>query len=213
MPWFCAPRVTAASPGQHAGPRLDARAEVTDRPDELERGSDRALGVVLERRGRAPDGHHRVADELLDRAAVAGDDRGREVEIARQGLADVLGITLLRERREPDEIREQHRDEAAFRDGLSRGAEGGHTGRVHTVARGRGVARAARAADAGCSTCRGAIESRAAGPAEALARRVGRPAARAAGRERRATVAAEPLIGLRGGATRVTGQEGHSGKC
>ena len=60
--------------GQDAGPCLDPRAERTDRVDELERGSDAAFGIVLVGGRRAPDRHDRVANELLDGAAVAGDD-------------------------------------------------------------------------------------------------------------------------------------------
>ena len=61
--------------GEHAGAgaqlrRADLVAERGDGRDEVERGADGALGVVLGRGRRAPDGHHRVADELLDRAAV-----------------------------------------------------------------------------------------------------------------------------------------------
>ena len=93
--------------GQDAAARLDAGAERADGVDELERRADGALGVVLEGRRRAPDGHHRVADELLDRAAVARDDLRREVEVAAQRLADILAVALLGERREADEVREQ----------------------------------------------------------------------------------------------------------
>ena len=50
--------------------------------DQLERRAHGALGIVLVRDRRAPDGHHRVADELLDGAAVAVDDVAREVEVA-----------------------------------------------------------------------------------------------------------------------------------
>ena len=60
--------------GQHACPRLDPGSEGADRVDELEPGSDGSLGIVLVGRRRAPDGHHGIADELLDRAAVASDD-------------------------------------------------------------------------------------------------------------------------------------------
>ena len=60
--------------GQDAGACLEARAERLDGVDQLEGGADAALGVVLVGDRRAPDGHHGVADELLDRAAVALDD-------------------------------------------------------------------------------------------------------------------------------------------
>ena len=44
-------------------------APIADR----ERGADGPLGIVLVRDRRAEDRHHRVADELLDRAAAALD--------------------------------------------------------------------------------------------------------------------------------------------
>ena len=56
--------------GQDAGPGLDRWAERPDGVDELESGPDGALGVVLVGGRGAPDRHDRVADELLDRAAV-----------------------------------------------------------------------------------------------------------------------------------------------
>jgi hypothetical protein len=36
-----------------------------------QRGADRSLRIVLVRRRRAEEGHDRVTDEFLDRAAVA----------------------------------------------------------------------------------------------------------------------------------------------
>ena len=59
--------------GQHAGPSRERRVELGHRGDQVERRPHRALGVVLVRDGRPPHRHHRVADELLDRAAVALD--------------------------------------------------------------------------------------------------------------------------------------------
>ena len=103
--------------GQDAGPRLDAGAERADAVDQVERGADRAFRVVVVRDRRAPDGHHRVADELLDGAAVAADDVLALLEVARQELADGLGVAALGERREPDQVGEQDRDQAPFRDG------------------------------------------------------------------------------------------------
>jgi hypothetical protein len=74
MPWPSAPSVTAASPvrtpARAAARAPDLVAERRDGRDEVERRADRALGVVLRARRRAPDGHHGVADELLDGAAV-----------------------------------------------------------------------------------------------------------------------------------------------
>ena len=98
-----------------------------DGVDELERGPDRALGVVLVGDRRAPQGHHRVADELLDDPTVALDHLAREIEIAGQELADVLGVAALGHRGEADEVGEEDADEAAFGDarfvaGCGRGA-------------------------------------------------------------------------------------------
>ena len=83
MPWSVAPRVTAASPVSTPARAWMPVPRLRDRVDELERGAHGALGVVLVGDRRAPDGHHRVADELLDRAAVALDDVAGEVEVAR----------------------------------------------------------------------------------------------------------------------------------
>ena len=60
--------------GEDAGAGLERGVEGGDRVDEVEGGADGALGVVLGGGGGAPDGHHGVADELLDGAAVALDD-------------------------------------------------------------------------------------------------------------------------------------------
>ena len=80
--------------------------------DELEAGADRSLGVVLLRDRCPPDRHDGVADELLDDAAVAGDDGPGELEVTRQDLSYLLGVAFLREGREADEVAEQHRDVA-----------------------------------------------------------------------------------------------------
>ena len=58
--------------------RADLVAERRDGVDQLQRRPDGALGVVLVRDRRAPHRHHRVADELLDRPAVAADRRRRQ---------------------------------------------------------------------------------------------------------------------------------------
>ncbi len=108
-------------PRQHACPRLDARAQDPDRVDELEAGPHGPLGVVLVRGRSAPHGHHGVADELLDGAAVAADDVRGELEVAAQGLADLLGVASLGEGREANEVREQHRHDPPLGEGGSRG--------------------------------------------------------------------------------------------
>jgi len=70
--------------------------------------------VVLAGHRRAPDRHHRIADELLDQAAVPFDGVSRGVEVAGEELADVLGVAALGDRREADEVGEQHRHQPSL---------------------------------------------------------------------------------------------------
>ena len=95
--------------------------------DELERDPDGPLGVVLLGDGGAPHRHDRVADELLDRAAVALDRHAGGVEVAGQKLAHLLGVARAREGGEADEIGEEHRDHPALgrRRRRRRGRRGG----------------------------------------------------------------------------------------
>ncbi len=108
--------------GQHRCPRAEATqadlvAERRDRCDQVERGPDGPLGVVLRRRGRAPDGHHRVADELLDGAPVEADQPPARIEIPRKKLTRVFGVATLRQAREADEVGEEHGDEPPLGNG------------------------------------------------------------------------------------------------
>ena len=77
-PWPSAASVTAvspvATPARAAGSRPNVGPECRHRIDQLEPGSDGALRVVLLSDRRAPDRHHRIADELLDRSAVSLDE-------------------------------------------------------------------------------------------------------------------------------------------
>jgi hypothetical protein len=98
--------------GRDPGPGLEggaaALAERVHRIDQLEGDADGPLGVVLLGDRRAPDRHHRVADELLDRAAVALDRAPGRLEVAREQLAHLLGIARAGERREADQVGEEH---------------------------------------------------------------------------------------------------------
>ena len=107
--------------GEHAGadPQLGhARPprRAPPPPGQRERSAHRALGVVLARHRRAPDRHHGVADELLDRAAVALDQRAAALEVLAEELADVLGVAVLGQRGEADQVGEQHRDQPPLGD-------------------------------------------------------------------------------------------------
>jgi hypothetical protein len=105
--------------GQDACASLDLRAQRVDGAEELEAGPDGALGIVLVARRGAPDRHHRVADELLHRPAVALDHLAGQVEVARQELADLLRVARLGKRGEADDVREEDRDEPSLGDGAS----------------------------------------------------------------------------------------------
>ena len=94
--------------GLELGPLLETVGG--DGRDELEAGADRTLGVVLLGDGDPPDRHDGITDELLHDTAVAGDYRPGDVEIAREDLADLFWVPLLRKGREADEVAEQHRD-------------------------------------------------------------------------------------------------------
>jgi len=107
--------------GEHAGAgrelrRADFVPERRYSRNEVESCAYGALGIVLGCRGRPPDGHDGVADELLDRAAVELDETSARVEVAREELTHLLGVTSLREHRETDEIGEEHGDEPALCD-------------------------------------------------------------------------------------------------
>jgi hypothetical protein len=85
--------------------RPDLQLAVAERVADRERRADGALGIVLVRDGRAEDRHHRVADELLDGAAVPLDLRAQPRVIRRHmrepvrvllaaGRARLHGLTL-----------------------------------------------------------------------------------------------------------------------
>ena len=111
--------------GQDTGPGLDRRAQRPHAVDEFERRPDRPLGVILVGRRGAPDGHDGVADELLDRPAVAGDHVAGHVEVAGQELASVLRVATLSQGREPDEVGEEDRDDPSLGNGRRRNGRHG----------------------------------------------------------------------------------------
>ena len=86
-----------------------------------QRGMERALRVVVVGLRRAVDRHHRVADVLLDGAAIALDLGRHGLEVGALDLANLFGVARLGPAREADEVDEQHRDEASlFADGHGR---------------------------------------------------------------------------------------------
>ncbi len=107
---------------------------------ECKGGADGALGVVLACHGRSPHRHDGVADELLNRAAMALYQRAAAVEVPRQQLSNFLRVAMLGERREAHQVREEHGHQAALR--VHGGRYVGWSGR-----RGRGERCAARTAE------------------------------------------------------------------
>jgi hypothetical protein len=83
--------------------------QLGDRLQDPQPGPDGALGVVLVRERRAEDGHHGIADELLDRAAVALDLLAQACVVWADASAHVFRVLLLGGGREPDQVAEQHR--------------------------------------------------------------------------------------------------------
>ena len=75
-----------------------------------EGASDRARGVVVPRHRRAEDRHHRVALELVDRAAVRRHHLGHRAEVTADQVGHDAGAEPLGERREPPDVAEQDRD-------------------------------------------------------------------------------------------------------
>ena len=79
-----------------------------------EAGPHRALGVVVVHARHAEHDHDRVADVLLDRAAVALGDRAHPLEIPGHRRPDELRIVLGAERGRSDGVGEQDGNELAF---------------------------------------------------------------------------------------------------
>ena len=104
--------------GDHRFARVDADphlqrerrvflVQLLDRLQNAKARADSSLGVVLVRDGRSEDGHHRVPDELLDRAPVALDLLPQAGVVGTDARADVLRVGGLRGGGEADEVAEE----------------------------------------------------------------------------------------------------------
>ena len=105
-------------------PRLDSdphgETQLLDHPNDLQSRANGTLGVVLVCERHAERRHHRVARELLDRAAVRLDPPRHSLEIAVHTLANDLRVRARHEARRVDEIREQDRCDLALHHPLHR---------------------------------------------------------------------------------------------
>ncbi len=94
--------------------RGDLGVELVERVAHAQGGADRPMGILLLGCAHAEHGHHGVADELLDDAAVGLDVLVPAQEVGVDDRADVLGVELLRQHGEVDEVGEQDGDELAL---------------------------------------------------------------------------------------------------
>ena len=84
--------------------------EVADR----QRCTNSTLRIVVVCRRSAEESHHRVSDELLDRAAVALQLRAHALVVRAEDRSHVLRIELLGLRSEADQVAEDHGDDLAL---------------------------------------------------------------------------------------------------
>ena len=90
--------------------RLELVVQARELAAELDGCAHRAQRVVLVHDRDPEDGEHGVADELLDRAAVALQHRLRRLVIARPDAPERLRVELLAERRRVRDVAEDERD-------------------------------------------------------------------------------------------------------
>ena len=119
-----------------AGVDRDARRRcrsVASRPvADGERRAHRPLGIVSVRDGRAEQAHHRVADELLDRAAEPLDLGPAARSTASRKARTSSGSSCSESRREADEVDEEHGDDAPLLAGPPSLGEGRAAGQAKT---------------------------------------------------------------------------------
>ena len=85
-----------------------------DRIAHLRRRAHGAQRIVLVRDRDPEDGHHRVADELLDGSPMSLENRAEILEIPAHTGAQGFRIRRLAERGRPDEVAEEDRDDLAL---------------------------------------------------------------------------------------------------
>ena len=76
----------------------------------IEGGPRRAQWIVVMGPRGAKQRHDGVADMLIDRAAIAGDDAVDQRREARHKLMNLFSVQRTGKRREPGEICEEYRD-------------------------------------------------------------------------------------------------------
>ena len=89
-------------------------AEVAQRGLHRQRRADGAVGVVLVRDRRPEQRHDRVAEHLVDDAAVGLDVGDEQREGGVDQALDLFGVAAFGDRREADDVGEQHGDDPPF---------------------------------------------------------------------------------------------------
>ena len=114
-------RAALTGPPHHdvAGIHTDTKGEppaeqLSQSPLHPQRHMQGPLRVVLMRRRSAENGHHRIADELLDRASSPLDFRRHRVVEAIEHRPDPFGILIGGKLSRPDEVREKNRRKLPF---------------------------------------------------------------------------------------------------
>ena len=145
-------------PGVDADPRRECHADgaqevvvqARQRDAHLRSRADRTERVVLVDLRDTEDGHHGVADVLLDDAAVKLDNARHLVEVPEHQVAHGLRVERLRERRRVGDVAEQDRDSLSeLVLGRTDRLQGSSAGSAEAgAALGLGAARRARCGDA-----------------------------------------------------------------
>ena len=101
-------------PGVDGNSRPQLFAAVAHPVADRQGRAHRAFWIVLVGDGRAEQRHHRVADELLHRAAETLELPAQVLPIRREQRSHVLWIEPFCLRRKPNEVGEQHGDHLAL---------------------------------------------------------------------------------------------------
>jgi hypothetical protein len=97
----------------HSQLALEVLVEAGERDAQLRRGAHGSQRIVLVQFWEPEDGHHRVADELLQRPSVALEHRADGGEVARHDLTERFRVEALAERRRVRDVRKDNGDRAA----------------------------------------------------------------------------------------------------
>jgi len=100
--------------GVDGDPQLESVGLVPGPVADCQRRPHRPFWVVFVRYGRSEHGHHRVADELLDRPAEVLELLPNACVVRAEQADDVFGIHLLGARGEADQVGEEDGDDLAL---------------------------------------------------------------------------------------------------